>query len=353
MLKGLLLSRAALWGAKVCLATDIQEGGDSPRVSSAEDGVWLGVEERNGEAAKMLGLSVLHECKNGAKGIRKCLLGFVRGRSLELRFAEVAKKSKAWEYELERLAETSSYNQSRKTSSLPKYVPTFSELNNYFKHAYDSYISNFKKALGELHGCMKSEDFFPDPEDSREKMAKHSADLRSLRKSIRWSRNDIAEHRLKYVYKASEVLVQAQKIMDDFMECMKDSPAWKCLTDQRKEGSADRQDINDFMLDYLTENDSERWEALIKSVEPVLGYWPLRNNGNTDSFDGFDDLVACIMEYAKERRIEGFWGSSMILFEMDLDFSRSLSRKMDLLLSRNRLSRGEARTPETDNGLYD
>lgn len=115
-----------------------------------------------------------------------------------------------------------------------------------------------------------------------------------------------------------------------------------------------RQEINTLILNDLAENDEERWEALVKSVRPVLKYEPLTTSGSVDSFDGFDDLVVYVAGYAKERHAADFWKSAEVLFERDLDFSRALNRKMDLMLLENALNREGIRIAKADDdaGFY-
>lgn len=377
MLKGRSLSRMlllVLWSTKVCLATDRREGGGYQYVFSGEGRVSLGMEQYGEEAAQTLALFVIEECENGLKGVCDCLLDFVRSRSLEPWFAKVAEGFKEWEGELEKFVEVPrirayGYNLSgcpRKTPGRPKYIPTFPELDNYCKRAYNSCISSFKEALAQFHCCMEPEDFFPDLGDTKEKIAERSLDLDSLRESIEWNHNDTVELHCEYVSKSLEVSAQALKIRKDLLEHMEEDPGWKFLMDQKKEIlanspdqgfirliSENRREINALMLTHLTECDKERWKILIESVGPVLKYGPLTNDRDGNYFDGFDDLVIYIVKYVKERRIADFWKNRGVLFEKDLDFSRSLNEKMESVLSKNVLTRKGIRIPEAgDDGRF-
>lgn len=288
-------------------------------------------------------------------------------------FVKVAKGVKEWKNELEKSANIPRHQERDLFSAFDEFyideVPNIPNLNIYCKHAYNPCISSFKGALSQLYCRMKSEDFFPDIIDKKEKMMEHSTDLDSLRKSITWDHSASTKHYRKYVDKASELHVLAQEIRKGLLEHMEGNPAWESLVDQKEKILANRSDderfmelisknrreINALMLDHFTKNDKERWEALIRAVGPVLKYEPLTNNGDIYSFDGFDDLVAYFTEYVKERCITNFWGNFEILFEKDLAFSRSLNKKMDLMLSKNALNREGIRIPEAgenDSDLY-
>lgn len=344
MLKGLSFRRVlliVLWGAEVCLGANREGRGDAS----------LAAKKYDGKAAQTLAFSVLEECENGFCGIHKCLLDFVRSRSLKMWLGEAAKGFKEWKDVLEKFA---GIKKNRRYGSNPsERFPTLLELNSYFERAYDLCIGSFRGALSELRCYVKSEDFF--------------SDLKSLRKSIEWDQNGIAEHYHGYIDRALEVSILAQAMKKDFLKRRGESPRWRSLVDRREEILAkssgrrfmklileNRQEINTLILNDLAENDEERWEALVKSVRPVLKYEPLTTSGSVDSFDGFDDLVVYVAGYAKERHAADFWKSAEVLFERDLDFSRALNRKMDLMLLENALNREGIRIAKADDdaGFY-
>lgn len=346
MLKGSSFSRMlliVLWSIEVCLATSRRGRG----CASAS------TENYDEEAVQKLALSILEECEDGFSGIYKCMLDFVRSHSLKIWFEKLVERFEEWKNELEKSAET---RKNWKHGYNPfGHVPTIAELNNYFKGAYDPCIDNFKEILRMLHGSMKSEDFFPDPEDSEEKMAERLTDLDGLRDVIKWRYKDNIEIYYNYASEALKVCSLAQEMRKDLLRCMKEDSRWESFVRLKKElhDSQDRfsregfirlvfhtkQEINALMLNYFAESDKERWQILIKSVRPVLKYKPLTSSGYTASFDGFDDLVLYFMEYVKERHAIDFRKGHEMLFERDLDFSRSLNRKMDLILLENVLNR--------------
>lgn len=195
-------------------------------------------------------------------------------------------------------------------------------------------------------------------------MAERPTDLDSLTKSILWKRKDVAEIYRKYAHEASRMTFLAQGIRNNFLEYVERDYEWKDLVDQKKKlldawdkphseklGELileNRQEINDFMLDYFTKNDKRRWTALVGIVKPMLGYRPLTNSGYIHSFDGFDDLAIRFSGYLKKWHTAESQGDSKTLFEKDLDFSRSLSKKMESILLENTLNCKGIRAPETD-----
>lgn len=361
MMKGISFNMILLllmWGAKVCLATEEKEC-DVP----------LGAEQRNEKAARGLALSILEECKDGVHGVRMCMVGFVRSHSLEPRSSEAVEGFKKWKCGLVNLMEIV------EKFEMPGYNPDeweafgqgpyIHELNRCCKNAYDACIGSFKGALSQFCCYMKSADFFPDLLDNREKMSGRSTDLGSLRDAMVWRRDDIARIYGKYNDEASKVSVLAREIRQDFLRRMERSLTWKGLVSRRKElfDNQDnffrgrlielifrnKQETNGFMLKYLTENDKERWESLIRSVEPILGYEPLANDGNTNSLDGFDGLVAHLMRHVKKRHTAQFQSDHEALFREDANFLRFLNGEMHLILLENALNRKGTRIPEAGN----
>lgn len=114
--------------------------------------------------------------------------------------------------------------------------------------------------------------------------------------------------------------------------------------------SYNRQEINTFTLNYLTEHDKERWESLVKSFGSVLRYKPslLTNGSYVGYFDSFDSLLTCVMGHLKKRYAAKSQENHEILFKGDLNFSRSLGERICLMLSENASNCGKIRIPEPD-----
>lgn len=201
----------------------------------------------------------------------------------------------------------------------------------------------------------------------------HSTDIERLKKSIVWRRNGIVKLHSEYNSKASRTSVMALEMRKDFLKHVKEDLVWKLLSDQKNkflgmERTVLRDQvefcsdefvelklrnelrINNFMLGYFIKHDKERWEALLKSVKPVLKYEPLPSDEHMDSFAGLGDLIVWVMDYVRKQHTKKFQGDREMLFKEDLDFLVSLNAEIKLMRSKNALNRSGIKTSK-NNGL--
>lgn len=381
-----------MWGVKVCLATNGGRGEDPPHVSSGKGGVSPNTVQYDRKTVETAALSVLEECNNGPRRVCHYLLNFVRSRSLKPRLVRAAKEFREWGDKLEKSAriKKKSVNSECDSDEPPsddefsdgessddevsdsepsggeysdeesRHALTIPELNDCFKHVYNTCVGSFKDVLGELRGRMKSKDFFTGFENGKEKMAERSTGFKSLRDAMEWS-HDAVELYSRYVGEALKVRALAREIRKDLLRYMKTNSRWRRLMDLKKNhldnqsrfsreqfigiASYNRQKINVLMLNYLTEYDKERWESLVRNVGPILKYEPslLERPGLICSLDGLDCLLSHVMAYFKKRYAAEFQGDREVLFKEDLNFSRSLNKRMDLMLLENASNSGEIR----------
>lgn len=332
MFKGLLL---ALWGVDICLAAAGKESRETtPNVPSEEDN-WASLSQMSLAApekyddAHRLAWYAIHWAKCGESCISECMMDFASSDALKPRLDEIMGQLVEWKTKLDEKPDI-----------------CISELNSLCKTSYDVSVKNFKDALDQLNGFMKSADFFSNFDDSKGRVVGRSTSLPDLREAVAWNNDEDGSLKGKYVTLASEVRDSALSMLISFLEKMGDDSElkrqedrsrkllwdaahsrtalcesivdWEALVKEKdgilksdrkalesvaerlsvhgektlllmedyekvlKSLIEDRQETGRSMMLYFIKNDSERWESLVKAVRPALLLKPLANAGYID-----------------------------------------------------------------------